>query len=248
VEEDPPRLTAAVVRDLLEKLAPVKGELVLVGGQALSLWAERYEDTLELRESGPHTSRDIDFFGRADQVRRCAALLGGTHQVYGRDRRTPAAGVITTAEGFHVDILHTLAGVTPLQLVDQAVEFASVRVMHPIHVMASRVANVSDLQRHDDHALRQLRASVYVVREHVREVLCSGDVDEATDMNEAAFEVVVGLDSVDAWRTHHIDLFDAILVDPRLGSAFDQRYEQMREQWLQTQAAPQDQSDDDDDG
>jgi len=74
-----PPLTAARVRELLDKLAPAKDQLVLIGGQALSLWAERYGDAPELRESGPHTSKDIDFYGKSDQEERCAALLGGTY-------------------------------------------------------------------------------------------------------------------------------------------------------------------------
>jgi hypothetical protein len=157
----PPPLTPARVRELLDKLAPAKDQLVLVGGQALSLWAERYDEAPELHDTGPHTSKDIDFYGKPEQVRRCAALLGGTHQLYSRKDRTPACGVITTADGVQIDILHTLAGVTPYAVVDRAVELESVRVMHPIHVMASRAANVSDLRRTDAHALRQLRASAF---------------------------------------------------------------------------------------
>jgi hypothetical protein len=133
------------------------------------------------------TSKDIDFYGNHDQVRRCAELLGGTHRLYSRKDRTPACGVITTADGLQIDILHTLAGVTPYAVVDRAVELDSVRVMHPIHVMASRVANVSDLCRTDAHALRQLRAAAFVVREHTREALDFGAVEEAYELNEAAF-------------------------------------------------------------
>ena len=57
---------------------------------------------------------------------------------------------------------------------------------------------------------------------------------------------MIDVDSLDAWRIHGIDLFDSILVDLRLGDAFQERHEQMRELLMQQRSAAT-RSDSDDD-
>ena len=63
---------------------------VLIGGQAVNYWAERYLPTEPaLQKLVPFTSEDIDFQGRRDDVRRIAEQLnlsapGGAHRFGGR--------------------------------------------------------------------------------------------------------------------------------------------------------------------
>jgi hypothetical protein len=59
-------------------------DVVLIGGQAWSFWAELFEQcSAELAQGAPYTSKDIDFFGSAEHVERCANLLGAQHKLYG---------------------------------------------------------------------------------------------------------------------------------------------------------------------
>ena len=49
---------------------------ILIGGQAVNYWAERYVPTEpELQPRRPFTSEDIDFKGGTDDVRRIARQL-----------------------------------------------------------------------------------------------------------------------------------------------------------------------------
>jgi hypothetical protein len=57
---------------------------------------------------------------------------------------------------------------------------AVIPLMHPLHCLQSRVANVIKLERGDDVAPRQLEASPVIVREYITEALASGDEKEAT--------------------------------------------------------------------
>ncbi len=103
--------------------------------------------------------------------------------------------------------------------------------MHPIHVLISRAANVVHIPRTDDHALQQLRASVFVVREFVREVLMKPDVKAALKLNEEAFHVAKSDDGQAVWHAHEIDVFAAVLQDWPFGAKFANiRYPQMRKQ------------------
>jgi hypothetical protein len=99
----PPLSDAEVVR-ILRILAPLAADraVVLVGGQAVSVWARRLgvevgggpvADTL--------ASKDVDFEGGVDAVRRAAALLGGSPRIPTLDEHTPNSGVVIlgTASG-----------------------------------------------------------------------------------------------------------------------------------------------------
>jgi hypothetical protein len=66
-------------RDTQPILAKLRGtSAVLVGGQALNFWAERYLPRVpELGRGAPYTSKDIDFCGNRHAVLECAQRLGG---------------------------------------------------------------------------------------------------------------------------------------------------------------------------
>jgi hypothetical protein len=192
---DAPHLTPDAVGALLEQLAPARAELVLIGGQALNLWAERYAGSSpELAAAAPFTSKDIDFCGTADEVLLCAQLVGGTHQVFDVNDRTAAAGTVTTPSGIEIDLVRTPLGINPEQIALHAVPLRSVRVMHPILVLASRAANVVHIPRSDEHSLKQLRVAMIVVREFIREALRDASVRDAHRLNEWAFEIATSDD------------------------------------------------------
>lgn len=70
--QDQRHLDPHVVAALLERLSPAADDLVLIGGQALALWTERYESAPELQQSGPFTSKE-----RPSAIRRCVSILRG---------------------------------------------------------------------------------------------------------------------------------------------------------------------------
>ena len=51
-------------------------DMVLVGGQAINVWANLYLPRIEaLRTDGPFTSKDVDFLGDKPAVKECARRL-----------------------------------------------------------------------------------------------------------------------------------------------------------------------------
>jgi hypothetical protein len=51
--------------EILLRLRGHENEFVLIGGQALNFWAEKYGSRAPSLETfGPYTSKDIDFCGR----------------------------------------------------------------------------------------------------------------------------------------------------------------------------------------
>ena len=232
MEKDAAHLDAAAVKLLLAKLEPLvgaNGEVVLIGGQALCFWAERYVELPELRSDAPYTSKDIDFCGRAQHVELCARLLNGTHKLFGPDDLSVCAGVVMTPEGVQLDFVHTPRGVDFDEVLRRAIVFPSLRVMHPIHLLTSKAANVVQIPRNTAPALKQLRASVHIARAFIQEAV-SVDVKAARKINEEVFALAKSDDGIAVWRQHGIDVFQATLLHAALGSDFtDTRYPQMCE-------------------
>jgi hypothetical protein len=111
----PPPLTVADTTALLERLGPVVEKIVLVGGQALHVWAETYRDSApELRDQ-VFTSKDVDFFGDARVAAEVAQALGGDLHAPSGDDATPNAAIVSFTDGAghrrEIDFLHSLAGV-----------------------------------------------------------------------------------------------------------------------------------------
>ena len=199
-----------LARTTVIKLASVLGledNAFIVGGQALNLWAERYAlGRPELIAFGPFTSKDLDYFGHRQAAKKLADALNGEVHYPGPDDHTPNSAVVTaTIDGLdlEIDFLSDVSGVKANALERDAVELiVPVRgngvdelvlpVMHPLHCLQSRVANVVTLGRHDDVAMRQLAAAPIVLQAYIDEMLAEGDVKEAKLVLQRLFEFLRG--------------------------------------------------------
>jgi hypothetical protein len=173
----------------------------IVGGQALNLWAERYAPGWpDLVAYGPFTSKDLDYFGYRKAAQKLAAALGGRMLVPRPDDHTPnTALVIATIDGreVEIDFLSNVMGVRANALERDAVELLvsltdggslAVPIMHPLHCLQSRIANIVALGRRDEAALRQLAAAPIVLQAYIDEMLRVGDVREAMTTIKALFD------------------------------------------------------------
>jgi hypothetical protein len=188
---------APLPRSTVIKLASVLGledHAFIVGGQALNLWAERYaRHRPDLVAYGPFTSKDLDYFGYRDAAEKLAAALGGKVLLPDPDDHTPnSALVMAEIDGreIEIDFLSDVAGVKANALEREAVELIvpvhgegvdqlAIPVMHPLHCLQSRIANVATLGRRDPVALRQLAAAPIVLHAYIDEMLAIGDTHEA---------------------------------------------------------------------
>lgn len=187
-------LPPELVLQLASKLTLEDGAFV-VGGQALNLWAERYAGGVpELARFRPFTSKDIDYYGHLPAAEKLAETLGGTVRVPDPDDHSPnSAIVVVRLQGKEVviDFISDVLGVRRGQAARQAMELVvpirandvagelPIPILHPVHCLQSRVANVSKLGRNDDVARRQLQAAPLVVAGFVDEMLRLGEHREA---------------------------------------------------------------------
>lgn len=146
------------VRPVLAKVADFARDLVLVGGQAVNLWASFYEQRVPaLAREAPFTSKDIDFCSDQRAVRACAERLGGKARVATFDDATPNSGTVVLADAagltrtidivsapFGLDAAEVHGTALAVEILDDAAAPTGIRffVMHPILCMESRVHNV----------------------------------------------------------------------------------------------------------
>lgn len=151
---------------------------LLIGGQAVNYWAERYlksDPALELLV--PFVSEDIDFKGGSDDVRWIARQLGTPPVFPPKVAMTALAGAIPFRIGdirSNIEIVRRVPGVVG-NPEETAVEAEwnglTIRVMDPISLLASKlelVAKVSQENRRDALHVVILRPCV---REFLKEFL-----------------------------------------------------------------------------
>ncbi|MDB4962511.1 MAG: hypothetical protein JWP01_2510 [Myxococcales bacterium] len=239
----PPPLTPEDTRVVLGQLGDLMERLVLVGGQALSFWAEHYAARFAIGE--PVNSTDIDFCGLSDAVNIAAARLDGEGRVPKPFSNTPNTGIVefVDANGYArvMDFLFDPFGLQYDEVHHWAVNVdvphlggtLSFKVMHPVHCLESRIANVGGLPGYQSaHAIRQARASLLCAKEYLRDVLNSGSPRAprvVRRLNERIYRFAWGkLNAKVAFQQYQVDAFEAVLVDDALGHEFNQiRYPQM---------------------
>lgn len=167
-------MPAALVRRVLESAG---ADVVLVGGQALAFWMDRLG--VPAPDDLPAVSRDVDFFTRdpanATPLREFARALGGRAEVLPPDTISALIGSAMAPAPddaiYNVDLLHALVGLQREEVERNAVAAripgveTRLRVMHPLHVLQSRNANLHELrQKQDELGKLQLRLAIEVAR------------------------------------------------------------------------------------
>jgi hypothetical protein len=174
---------ATTPADTIQKLLGAAGEeVVLVGGQALAFWADRY-GLSHPDPKLPAISDDVDFLSRSagdkEVVNRLAAAINA--QVVFPNKRALTALVgqaiidISEDEYINVDVIHKLVGLKGESVRKRAVKFSQGKgqsrflVMHPLDVLHSRLANLHQLpEKQNDKGRMQLALAIDVGREFLR--------------------------------------------------------------------------------
>lgn len=222
--------------ETVEVIAPQLADLaiVLVGGQALNYWVDRYRDRApELQAEWPFTSEDVDFYGTTREVDLLSERLGGRVEKPPLFDPSPNSGLLHVplpgrAEDVRIDVLRGVHGVKDAEV--ERTAFTAVardgspfrfKVMHPVLCMFSRAANVIELPGYDNpHGLKQLRGSVSCAREFMRELVARGRVRDALNLSKRIENFALRRVGIRAFSEKNVDVFAAVEPHPELGEKF----------------------------
>jgi hypothetical protein len=204
--------------------SPRARNAILVGGQALNIWAVR----LGLAPEAAAVSEDIDFFGsRADAI---GAGLDWQATVYAAslDDHTPNAAVVVVVvdidnEERGIDFLSSIAGVDSEELRRWATKVRGrtydFYVMHPLHVLQSQMENVyGALHRRDEpegeYYVQRVALAVTVAAGVIAELLEAGRAREALKAAERIATIAAARPGLAAWRRDELEVLAAIPDHP----------------------------------
>jgi hypothetical protein len=170
--------------DVFRRLQQAELDVVLVGGQAVNLWACRYDrGQPEWRDLRPYTSRDLDFHGGLAEARLAIKALGATGRLNTSLGLAPNAGVLQVLLGdqrtLTIDILTVIYGVSSAELERSAISWSgtgpferlSLRVIHPLLLLEGKVASLRGLAQTGRQDEKHVRIMIRVVRQWLLEQL-----------------------------------------------------------------------------
>ena len=148
------------LQSIFGRLAAEKWRAIIVGGQAVNLWAMKFEGRhLSLKAYRPYTSRDLDFYGGRVEAKRLLAILGGRGKLNDGTDPSPNAAVLEVLiegrGGLVIDVLTGVFGVSSSELSRTAVAWTpresgidcELSVMHPLLLLESKLACLRGLSQ-----------------------------------------------------------------------------------------------------
>jgi hypothetical protein len=160
---------------------------VLIGGQAVNYWAERYLPTEPaLQKLLPFTSEDIDFKGNREDVQRIADQLAQLPVYPPKVALTALAGAVPFRIGgvkSNIEIVRRVPGVSATAIDSLAIEAEcsgrQIRVLDPISLLAGKLELTLTIAQTNRRDAEHVRILIHSVRGFLRELLAgvhSGDL------------------------------------------------------------------------
>lgn len=210
--------SAAQIPALL-KLRP---DAVLVGGQALAVWAA----ALKIRPEAPldpYVTSDVDFLATQAVARELAEKLHARVLVPSPDDHAQvnsAVLVIGDKRVGHVlvDFLNQIAGLDTGKVKKRALEIEAFdtvfRVMHPVDCLASRISNLQLLpEKRNEIGVAQTKLAIKIVRAFIEKVVQEGNKRHALDLANFVGRLARSRAAVQVSVEHGINILDAIPLE-----------------------------------
>jgi len=217
---------------------------LLIGGQAVNYWAERYLATEpQLKSLQPFTSEDIDFKGGSADVQRIARQLELAPGYPPKVQMTALAGVIPFKIGglkSNIEVVRRIPGVSgSVEALAVQAEWngKSIRVLDPISLLACKLELVASVPQEKRQDVPHLKILMPCVRAFLNEFLQQVERNEipARHWLGAANQVLKLTTNHRARKIaikHQID-WPEILPLPAIAKTQNEKIRRFREQQLE---------------
>jgi len=201
--ENKPHLSEAEVYEIIH--ATQSDQLLMVGGQSITLWRNLYASRNAWLNDNAVTSEDIDFLRNRDAATNLSNHYDVEIRKVNPDDNSPSDSQLLIPMNDRivvVDFLRSVHGVSDKELNKRAVliqlgmqlkdgKSLAVRTMHPFDCVVSRLSNVNGpLRRVNAHSKTQTEASMHIFKCHLDSLIEDGKQNEACKYLQA-FEYVI---------------------------------------------------------
>jgi hypothetical protein len=219
------KLTPEDLKDVLSRLQEAGLDAILVGGQAVNLWAYHYSaDNPDLLAWIPFSSEDLDFFGGRVEVMLCHEVLGGQVALNKDFDPSPNAGVVLVNRSdrqLRIDVLASVYGLNDSEISNTAKTFVgldklsgvSVKVLHPVLCLEGKLRCLRGLPQNGRQDLKHVQISLLVVKQVLKETCQDTDPRPGLKMLERILGGIGREDGLYAWYRHQVYLERAIPLD-----------------------------------
>lgn len=204
-------------------------DLILVGGQAINIWASYYAIRIpELIEYLPFSSADLDFYGGKVEAIACQRILGGTI-VLNRDfDPSPNTGVLvvpTASQPLRVDFLSSVFGIGDIELAQSAIVFegqerlagVKVKILNPMLCLEGKLKAAIGLPQEGRQDLKHLQMSLLFVKEYIRDTI-ERDVRQGLKLIERVAFNIWSDAGLTVWHRYGIEINSAIPTGVEINS------------------------------
>ena len=218
------------IADILDTL-PENHGAVLVGGQALNLWAEYYAiQDPEIRALEPFFSADVDFIGTREDAEHMNRTLGGTLRIPDMDTHTIMTAKIDKktkgGEDLQIDFMESILGVESHDLKRDAVTVKepngnrNIKLLHPGHCLSSRVHNtygILERRRRKDghHHIERTMLALKIMKRYLQDQFKTPVKEKhrpGYNWIEHVTDLATSTAGMKAWKLDNIDLIECMPI------------------------------------
>jgi hypothetical protein len=174
------------IKPVLQALAQTRS--VIIGGQAVNLWAEHYQkESGPWKELRPYTSFYLDVLGSRTDVLKCSQALNAEPYFPTPSENTVNSGkIVTQVQGsdFDIDFLHSPNGLSAAEVMELArpirFEHIPLKILHPLHCVESKTVNLITLPQDagERQDLKHLQLSIAIFRQYLIDLTLQGGAEQ----------------------------------------------------------------------
>jgi hypothetical protein len=206
---------------LFQAISQEELDLILVGGQAINIWASYYVSRVpSLTEYLPFSSADLDFYGGKVEAIACQKILGGTINLNRDFEPSPNTGVLivpTEIQPLRVDFLGSVFGIGDIELSQSAIVFEGqqqlaglrVKILNPMLCLEGKLKAAIGLPQEGRQDLKHLQMSLLFVKEYIKDTILV-DVRQGLKLIERIAFNIWSDAGLSLWYRYGIEINSAI--------------------------------------
>lgn len=219
------KLTPRDLREILVKLQEASLDAVVVGGQAVNLWAFKYyENAPALKELLPFASEDLDFYGGKLEVLTCRDTLQGKATLNQDFDPSPNSGVVIVnyqERSLRIDFLASVYGLNDAEITSTALPFSGrepltgvkIKVLHPLLCLEGKLKCLRGLPQQGRQDLKHVKMSLICVGELLKDFCQRQEPRSGLKLIERVLKDALTEDGLSAWYHHQVEIESAIPLD-----------------------------------